>query len=77
MAVDGRPLAACELVHQVLDLSTAPAGAVLDEFAEDKRAKEATALLWRVQQHYFLLRPPEAREVWTRMLPRYLAMICL
>jgi hypothetical protein len=53
-----------------LDLATPPAGALLADFADGEDSMEATALPWRDKGDYVLLRP-EARDVWTRVLPAF------
>jgi hypothetical protein len=54
-----------------LDPTTPPAGALLAKFADAAQSTEATALPWREPGPYYLLRPPEISNVWTRVLPRY------
>jgi hypothetical protein len=48
-----------------------PAGVLLAEFTDDEERRDAHPLPWQDNQTYFLRRPPEAPEVWTRVLPRH------
>lgn len=53
-----------------LDLGAGPAGALLAEAIGAGGRQEATALPWREDWVYRLVRPREVRECWVRVLPR-------
>jgi hypothetical protein len=44
---------------------------LLADFTDDEECRDARPLPWQDNQTYFLRRPPEAPEVWTRVLPRH------